>query len=94
MPRRIQDYPYGYSAWHSFATLGHMIVLLGVLNFLLVLTHAAFFKRPLSPRAHGFPFISTRLSALVLDKHLAAAARLSTQTAGLRQIRRYIFQQS
>lgn len=93
MPRRIQDYPYGYSGWHSFATLGHTVVLVGIINFLLVLAHAAFFKRPLAPRGHGFPFISTRLSALVLDKHLAATARLSSQTAGLRQIRQYIFSQ-
>jgi cytochrome c oxidase subunit 1 len=50
MPRRIQDYPHGYAGWHSVATSGHLVVVLGLIAFLGLLSHATFFKRPLGPR--------------------------------------------
>jgi heme/copper-type cytochrome/quinol oxidase subunit 1 len=90
MPRRIQDYPYGYTSWHSMASLGHTIVLLGVINFFLVFAHAAYFKRPLMPRCQGFPFISTRVAFLVSDKYFAATAKLAIQPLGITPIRKYL----
>jgi heme/copper-type cytochrome/quinol oxidase subunit 1 len=91
MPRRIQDYPYAYSGWHSVASLGHIIVLIGLVNYFMMLAHAAFFKRPLRPRGHGLPFITQRISALISDTYFAAVAGMSTQTIGIRPVREYIF---
>lgn len=90
MPRRIQDYPYAYTGWHSVASLGHVIVLLALSNFFLMLMHAAYFKRPLNARGHGMPFIATRVAALALDKNLAANSMLTIQPTGIRPIREYI----
>lgn len=87
MPRRIQDYPYGYAGWHSVASLGHALTLLGILNFLLLFAHAAYFKRPVMPRAQGLPFMATRVSFLISDKYFAANAQLATQPMGLRAVR-------
>ena len=90
MPRRIQDYPYAYASWHSVASLGHTIVLLGLFSFLLLLVHAAFFKRPLKPRGHGMPFIVTRTATLILDKYFSTQTKFSKQLNGVRTIRKYI----
>jgi heme/copper-type cytochrome/quinol oxidase subunit 1 len=62
MPRRIQDYPNGYAGWHSVASFGHLIVVLGLLSFLMVLAHAIYFKRPLMGRHFGLPFVANRIS--------------------------------
>ena len=91
MPRRVQDYPYAFTSWHSMASLGHIIVLIAIFNFLLLLVHSAFFKRPLNARGHGFPFVTSRLSGLVLDKATASQAALATQLLGLPPIRTYVF---
>ena len=69
-----------------------MIVLLGIINFLLVFAHAAHFKRPLLPRCHGLPFISTRSAFLVLDKHVAANAKLTPQPFGILPIRHLLYE--
>ena len=90
MPRRIQDYPYAYTGWHSAASLGHVIVLIALANYFLLLAHAAFFKRPLNARGHGLPFIAMRVMALTLDKACAAQAQLSTQPTGIKPIREYL----
>jgi heme/copper-type cytochrome/quinol oxidase subunit 1 len=34
MPRRIQDYPWGFAGWNSVASLGHLLVLLSILFFI------------------------------------------------------------
>jgi cytochrome c oxidase subunit 1 len=90
MPRRIQDYPYAYAGWHSVASFGHVIVLVGLLNYLLLLSHAAFYKRPLGPRGHGLPFVISRVTTIILDKYFAANSRLSTQYVGIKPIRLYL----
>ena len=33
LPRRIHDYPSVFSGWHSMATVGHLITMLGVVFF-------------------------------------------------------------
>ncbi len=92
MPRRIQDYPYGYTGWHSLASIGHTVVLFGVLNFCLVIAHAAYFKRPLMPRCQGFPFLPTRASFLIADKYFANLATKTSQPIGVASIRYILYQ--
>ena len=71
MPRRIQDYPWGYAGWHSVASFGHTIVLLGIFSFLSVNLLAFYLKRPVLANNNGLPFISTRICALVLNIYYA-----------------------
>lgn len=91
MPRRIQDYPYGYSGWHSVASFGHFFVLLGLISFSWVLFHAIFFKRPLVGRHLGMPFISSRCGFLTLDKQYAAMSMIGVQLIGVYFIRIYLY---
>jgi heme/copper-type cytochrome/quinol oxidase subunit 1 len=67
MPRRIQDYPWGYAGWHSVASFGHTIVLLGIFFFLLSIVFAIYFKRPILSNNNGLPFISYRVCMLTLN---------------------------
>jgi heme/copper-type cytochrome/quinol oxidase subunit 1 len=69
MPRRIQDYPWGYANWHSVASFGHSIVLLGIVSFILTIIFAIYLKRVTVSRNKGLPFISYRTLFLVLDKY-------------------------
>jgi heme/copper-type cytochrome/quinol oxidase subunit 1 len=59
MPRRIQDYPWGFAGWNSVASLGHLLVLLSILFFLLTVIDALYLKRATDSRNKGFPFLST-----------------------------------
>lgn len=90
MPRRVQDYPYGYSGWHSVASLGHTLVLMGLVSFVLALGHAAYFKRPLLARHLGAPFIVARSLFLVLDRQYGSRAYFGRQLIGVRVIRDYL----
>jgi hypothetical protein len=90
MPRRVQDYPQGYTGWHSVASLGHTLVLLGLLCFLLVVAHATYFKRPAGGRHAGMPFVVTRLAFLTLDRAYAAKARRRLQLVGVGEVRAYL----
>ena len=65
-------------------------MLLGLLAVLLALGHAFYFKRPLSGRHGGMPFIVTRLGFLVLDKSYAAKAMRQRQLIGIKEIRYYL----
>lgn len=67
MPRRIQDYPWGYAGWHSISSFGHTIVLLGIFFFLLSIVFAIYFKRPVLSNNNGLPFISYRVCMLTLN---------------------------
>jgi heme/copper-type cytochrome/quinol oxidase subunit 1 len=69
MPRRIQDYPWGYASWHSLATFGHTIVLFGIFSFILTIILAIYLKRATVSRNKGLPFIALRVLFLVLDKY-------------------------
>ena len=90
MPRRIQDYPWGYAGWHSVATLGHTIVLFGIINFILVVNIATYIKKPTDSRNNGFPFIQSRVGFLILDKHYASSAQLKKQIIGTPLIRTWL----
>jgi heme/copper-type cytochrome/quinol oxidase subunit 1 len=67
MPRRIQDYPWGYANWHSVASFGHSIVLLGVLTFIFTIIFAIYLKKAAVSRNKGLPFISYSVLFLNLD---------------------------
>jgi heme/copper-type cytochrome/quinol oxidase subunit 1 len=90
MPRRIQDYPQGYTGWHSVASLGHTFVLLGLVFFLLLVGHAFYFKRPAGGRHSGMPFVVTRLAFVTLDRSYAAKALRQRQVIGIRDVREYL----
>lgn len=90
MPRRIQDYPYGYAGWHSVSSLGHTLVLTGIVNFFCLIAHALYYKRPQLPRIQGMPFVTNRFSFVVLDKYFAALTFIVIQPFGLRPIREYL----
>lgn len=90
MPRRIQDYPQGYTGWHSVASLGHTFVLLGLVFFLLLVGHAFYFKRPAGGRHSGMPFVVTRLAFVTLDRSYAAKAMRQCQVIGARDVREYL----
>lgn len=90
MPRRVHDYPYGYSGWHSVSSFGHTLVLLGLFSFLFVITHAIYFKRPLMARHFGAPFIASRCLYLLIDKHNVIKAYFGRQLIGIKVIRNYL----
>ena len=68
MPRRIQDYPWGYAGWHSVASFGHLIVLFGIIMFLITIILALYFKRPAITNNNGLPFIAYKVNYLSLNK--------------------------
>lgn len=72
------------------ASLGHTLVLIGLLCFLLLIAHAVYFKRPAAGRHAGMPFVVTRLAFLTLDKNYGAKARCRAQAAGLAAVRIYL----
>ena len=90
MPRRIQDYPFGYAGWHSVATTGHLVVVLGLLMIMTLLAQSTYFKRGMLGRHRGFPVIASRAGWVVHDKMCAATAVLSGQFIGIRPIRKYL----
>jgi cytochrome c oxidase subunit 1 len=89
MPRRVQDYPWGYAGWHSIATLGHTIVLFGILNFLIVINLSIYLKRPTDSKNKGFPFIQSRVAFLVLNKYYSSLNNLKKQLMGNIFVREY-----
>ena len=90
MPRRIHDYPYGYSGWHSVSTLGHTFVLIGLFSFVVVIMHSVYFKRPLLARHFGAPFITSRCLFLIIDKQHAIKSYFGRQLMGIKVIRDYL----
>lgn len=90
MPRRIQDYPWGYAGWHSVATLGHTIVLFGIINFIVVINLSVYLKRPMDSRNKGFPFIQSRVAFLILNKYYASLSNLKKQIIGNVLVRIYL----
>jgi heme/copper-type cytochrome/quinol oxidase subunit 1 len=72
MPRRIQDYPWGYAGWHSTASFGHTIVLFGIFTFIIAIVLSIYLKRPTLSKNKGLPFISLRILYIVADKNSAS----------------------
>jgi heme/copper-type cytochrome/quinol oxidase subunit 1 len=89
MPRRIQDYPWGFVGWNSVASLGHTIVLLSIVFFLITITNALYIKRSSDSKNKGFPFLSVRLSYLLVDRYYAKMAIIKKQTNSLVFMRYY-----
>lgn len=90
MPRRIQDYPWGYAGWHSTATIGHLIVLFGILIFIILVNLSIYIKKPTDSKNKGFPFIQSRINFLILNKYYASLAMIKIQTMGNLLVRNYI----
>lgn len=90
MPRRIQDYPWGYAGWHSTASIGHTIVLVGILFFIILINLSIYMKKPTDSKNKGFPFLQSRVNFLVLNKYYASLAMLKIQIVGNLLVRKYI----
>lgn len=90
MPRRVHDYPYGYSGWQSVSSFGHSLVLLGLNSFLILIMHMIYFKRPLTARHLGLPFIIARCIFLVAERVFTLRAYLNPQFTGSRSVRKYL----
>jgi len=90
MPRRIQDYPWGYAGWHSVASLGHTVVLFSIICFIVNIVLAVYLKRPTDSRNKGMPFISNRVGFLILDKYYASMSTFKKQILGAALQRKYI----
>jgi heme/copper-type cytochrome/quinol oxidase subunit 1 len=89
MPRRIQDYPWGYVGWNSVASLGHSIVLFSIGLYMCTVTSALFMKRSTDSRNKGFPFLSLRVSFLILDMYYARMSLVKKNFLGLKPVYKY-----
>ena len=63
---------------------------MGLFFFLILLAHATYFKRPLSSRHCGLPFVVTRASFLFIDKYYSLISKLQQQVVGISYIRLYL----
>jgi predicted acetyltransferase len=72
------------------STLGHTIVLFGILNFIIVVNLSTYLKRPTDSKNKGFPFIQSRVAFLTLDKYYASLAILKKQIVGTLNIRKLL----
>ena len=61
-PRRIHDYPDIYTTWHSLATVGHFITMIGVFFFLLTILDSHIQKKLPKSKHFGIPRINKRLT--------------------------------
>lgn len=89
MPRRIQDYPWGYAGWHSVSSLGHLIVLFGIIMFLITIILAIYFKRPAITNNNGLPFIAYKVNFLGLNKYYTRANLLKKYINNNTKIKNY-----
>lgn len=90
MPRRIQDYPWGYASWHSVASLGHVLVLFSIIFFFINVSLSFYLKKPVNSRNKGLPFIFSKVSYLLLNKYYAQLASIIKQALGLIWVRIYL----
>lgn len=93
MPRRIQDYPWGYAGWHSVASMGHIIVLCSILCFIISIALSIYIKKPATSRNNGLPFCSTRVAFLFNDIHYTRMASLLIDITGNKYTREFITEQ-
>jgi len=66
MPRRINDYPLVFAGWHGFSSLGHGLVLLSLLLFIILVAEAKFVGETFTAwerTSFGVPYFSNRLTA-------------------------------
>lgn len=55
MPRRIHDYPAVFMGWHSMASTGHMIALVGAIFFFLMILDSHIEKKVVIYSTLGLP---------------------------------------
>ena len=90
MPRRVQDYPWSYAGWQSISSAGHTIVLISILIFFFTISCTIYHKKPVSTKTVGFPFLSTRLIYLTVDKHKSRAAIYKIGISGKKKTRTFL----
>jgi cytochrome c oxidase subunit 1 len=90
MPRRIQDYPWGFAGWHSVATLGHTIVLMGLLCFVGGVCSSIYLKRPVDSPNKGMPFVTIRVQMLLAEKYNTNVAWIRQQMMSKHKAKKYI----
>jgi heme/copper-type cytochrome/quinol oxidase subunit 1 len=55
MPRRVHDYPVVFMGWHSMATAGHLVTLVGIMFFFFMLLDSHIERRMATPITLGIP---------------------------------------
>lgn len=55
MPRRVHDYPVVFMGWHSMATAGHLVTLVGVMFFFFMILDSHIERRVATPTTLGIP---------------------------------------
>lgn len=55
MPRRVHDYPVVFMGWHSMATAGHLVTLVGVMFFFFMILDSHIERRIATPITLGIP---------------------------------------
>jgi len=55
MPRRVHDYPVVFMGWHSMATAGHLVTLVGIMFFFFMLLDSHIERRMATPLTLGIP---------------------------------------
>jgi heme/copper-type cytochrome/quinol oxidase subunit 1 len=90
MPRRIQDYPWGYASWHSLASFGHLIVLFSIIFFFFNIFLSLYLKRVIDSRNKGLPFIFSKLSYLCLNKYYISSLLKSKESLGVIWVKKQI----
>ena len=92
MPRRIQDYPWGFIGWHSISSLGHTVVLFSLANFFSCMIISLFLRKPVMLHNLGAPFIFNKIIHTILNIFYAKIALSNKSTEGLKLIRIYFKQ--
>lgn len=62
LPRRIHDYPSVFSGWHSMATAGHLVTMLGVMFFFITIFDSFVEKKVPLFYCYGIPRFYKRAS--------------------------------
>lgn len=90
MPRRIQDYPWGYASWHSVASFGHVIVLISIISFFINISMSLYLKKATDSKNKGLPFVSFKFLFLILNKYFTYFTSFSRQVIGTFHPRSYL----
>ena len=79
LPRRVHDYPIVFVGWHSMASAGHFITLIGIGFFFLMLVDSHIERRVAMPSHLGIPRWHKRITYYIFKiRYLQLITRLNT----------------
>lgn len=62
MPRRVHDYPSIFIGWHSMASVGHLVTIIGIVFFYTLFLESLWLKKTPNLELFGVPRLNKRLS--------------------------------